>query len=195
MPAPRIRVFVSYDRESDDDLYELLSQQASNGTSRFQISARSPARSTADSDTSQRRAIQEADQVIILCGARSEHSENMGVELRIAQEEQRPYLLLWGRRALMCTKPPTARSADVMYSWTSGDPRAPARPGAPRRRCAQIVEREIGGQPKHPRVLPEPDSHRSQPPRPDRTESCGSVCIEPGRCFGIGRGGAATSAA
>ena len=40
-------------------------------------------------------------------------------ELRIAQEEQKPYFLLWGRREIMCTKPTGAKSSEGMYSWTS----------------------------------------------------------------------------
>lgn len=44
--------------------------------------------------------------------------DRMGAELRIAQEENRPYVLLWGRRKPMCTRPATARPADSMYSWT-----------------------------------------------------------------------------
>ena len=44
----------------------------------------------------------------------------MGVfaELKIAQEQQKPYILLWGRRQTMCTKPAGAKPSDGMYSWT-----------------------------------------------------------------------------
>jgi len=42
----------------------------------------------------------------------------MAAELRIIHEEGKPYLLLWGRRERMCTKPEGAKSTDVMYSWT-----------------------------------------------------------------------------
>jgi len=44
----------------------------------------------------------------------------VSAELGIAQEEQKPYFLLWGRREVMCTRPLGARSSDSMYSWTSG---------------------------------------------------------------------------
>jgi hypothetical protein len=39
-------------------------------------------------------------------------------ELRIAQEENKPYFLLWGRREIMCTRPFSAKAKDSMYSWT-----------------------------------------------------------------------------
>ena len=65
-----------------------------------------------------RRSIQGADQVVVICGVHTELSGRMAAELRIAQEQGRPYVLLWGRREPMCKKPTTARPADSMYSWT-----------------------------------------------------------------------------
>ncbi|MDH3519199.1 MAG: toll/interleukin-1 receptor domain-containing protein [Myxococcales bacterium] len=118
--AEKIRVFVSYDREHDTDLHDLLVQQASKAASGFEISARSRARSAADLwEEGLRRRIREVDEVIIICGEHTGGSESVSTELRIAQEEKRPYFLLWGRREVMCTKPTTAKPADGMYSWTS----------------------------------------------------------------------------
>ena len=117
--AEKIRVFVSYDREHDGDLHDLLLDQASKATSGFEISARSKGRAPTDlEDEGLRREIREADEVIIICGEHTDCSMRVGAELRIAQEEKRPYFLLWGRRELMCTKPTTAKPADGMYSWT-----------------------------------------------------------------------------
>jgi hypothetical protein len=113
----RIRVFVSYDRECDEDLCGLLVEQASKRGSRFEIAARSAA-GGAMAGEKLHRAIRGADQVIVICGEHTDTSISVGTELRIAQEEERPYLLLWGRRERMCTKPATAKSADAMYSWT-----------------------------------------------------------------------------
>ena len=115
-----IRVFVSYDREHDGDLHDRLVEQASKLTFGFEISARSRARVPTDRwDEGLRREIREADEVIIICGEHTDCSERVGIELRIAQEEKRPYFLLWGRRELMCTKPVGAKPADGMFSWTS----------------------------------------------------------------------------
>jgi hypothetical protein len=113
-----IRIFVSYDREHDGDLHDLLLEQ-SQRTALFEVSARSmPASPTDLWDQALRSAIQTADQVIVICGEHTSGSSRVGAELRITQEEQRPYFLLWGRRASMCTKPTTAKPADSMYSWT-----------------------------------------------------------------------------
>jgi len=117
--ANKIRVFVSYDREHDGDLHDLLVEQAAKVTSGFKIAARSRARATTDLwDEKLRREIREADEVIVICGEHTDCSERVGTELRIAQEEKRPYFLLWGRRERTCTKPTTAKPADGMYSWT-----------------------------------------------------------------------------
>jgi hypothetical protein len=117
--SDRIRVFVSYDRDADGDLFDLLAEKASKPRCRFEITARSSGRSAAESDGALRRAIREADQVIVICGEHTEDSVTMATELRVAQEEERPYVMLWGRRERMCTKPLTAKSADAIYSWTS----------------------------------------------------------------------------
>jgi hypothetical protein len=115
----KVRIFVSYDREHDGDLHDLLVAQASKSTSGFQISAQSRSRAQTDLwDEQLRSAIRESDQVIVICGEHTDCAGRVGSELRITQEEKRPYFLLWGRRELMCTKPATARSVDGMYSWT-----------------------------------------------------------------------------
>jgi hypothetical protein len=56
--------------------------------------------------------------MIVLCGEHSEASIGMAEELRVAREEETPYILLWGRRAVMCTKPIGAKPAEGMFSWT-----------------------------------------------------------------------------
>jgi hypothetical protein len=81
-------VFVSFDIEHDEELYERLLAQSRTPVSGFEVSGGSE-RSTATDGGSE-----------------------------IAQEERTPYFLLWGRRDIMCTKPIGAKSAEGMYSWT-----------------------------------------------------------------------------
>ena len=115
----KVRIFVSYDREHDADLLDRLVEQASSGMSGFEISGQSTTRCPTDHwDAALRGKIRNADQVIVICGEHTDASGRVGAELRTAQEEDRPYVLLWGRREPMCTKPTTARPADSMYSWT-----------------------------------------------------------------------------
>ena len=113
------RIFMSYDLENDEDLHDLLLEQSLRPSAPFEISARSDAGATADRwDEKVRRRICEADEVIVICGEHTESSPHVSAELRIAQEEQKPYFLLWGRRESMCTKPTTAKPKEAMYSWT-----------------------------------------------------------------------------
>jgi len=56
--------------------------------------------------------------VVVICGEHTNASPNVAAELRVAQEEGKPYLLVWGRRERMCTKPVGAKPTDSMYSWT-----------------------------------------------------------------------------
>jgi hypothetical protein len=114
-----VRIFISFDLEHDGDLHDRLLQDSVRPNSGFEISAHSEARTLTDPwEDRIRRRICEADEVIVICGEHTDESLRVSAELRIAQEEGRPYFLLWGRRASMCTKPAAAKPADGMYSWT-----------------------------------------------------------------------------
>lgn len=111
----QVRVFMSFDLDHDQDLKDRLVDESRKPGSAFEISARS------ESTGSERlrRRIADADEVIVICGRHTEGSAQVSAEIRIAQEERKPYFLLWGRREVMCTRPLGARSGDAMYSWTT----------------------------------------------------------------------------
>ena len=67
-----------------------------------------------------RRRMRVVDEVIVICGKRAAASRSVSAELRIAQEDQKAYFFLWGRRESMCSKATGARPADSMYSWAWG---------------------------------------------------------------------------
>jgi len=115
----RTRVFVIFDRENDADLGALLRSQAKRPESSFEVLAGE--RSTTASEDFEdevRAAIQASDEVVVICGERTRESKRVAAELTIAREESKPYMLLWGRREKMCTKPDGASPDDAMYSWT-----------------------------------------------------------------------------
>ena len=114
-----IRVFVSFDIEHDRELYELLLAQS--GTAGFDftiLGASERPDGTSYASERSRRRIRESDQMIVLCGEHSEESFGMADDLRIAREEGTPFVLLWGRREVMCKKPVGAKAAEGMFSWT-----------------------------------------------------------------------------
>lgn len=113
----KTQVFVSYDIERDGELFEELRTQSSS--SGFAVLGCSERQSATDVWSEKvRRRIRNADQVIFICSEHTDASPSMSNELRIAQQEQTPYFLLWGRREIMCTKPLGAKTAEGMYSWT-----------------------------------------------------------------------------
>jgi hypothetical protein len=117
MSAPR--VFLSFDPEHDRDLEARLRAEARTSKN-FSIAAETDVgEMTAEWDRRTRERIGAADHLIALCGEHSEDSVRMSAELRIAQEQGKPYLLLWGRRECMCKRPLGARNDDTMYGWNA----------------------------------------------------------------------------
>ena len=115
-----VNIFVSYDVEHDADLFDLLLEQSEKTSLGFEVSGRSGASALKDPESAAlRRRIREADQLIVICGEYTDASMGVVTELRIAQEEQKSYFLLWGRRDSMCTKPAGAKSSEGMYRWTA----------------------------------------------------------------------------
>jgi hypothetical protein len=114
-----IPVFVSFDPQHDQELFELLLTQSRTQSSGFSIIGSSSG-ATAEALDHDRtlNSIREASQLIVLCGEHSESSTSMTAELTIAEQEDKPYFLVWGRREIMCTKPTGAKSSEGMYSWT-----------------------------------------------------------------------------
>lgn len=110
---------MSFDPQNDGDLRDLLVEQSSRRGSGFEIVALSEPWTTGERwDEFVRRRIRDVDEVIVICGEHTGASPGASAELRISQEESKPYFLLWGRREAMCTRPAGARPADLMYSWT-----------------------------------------------------------------------------
>jgi hypothetical protein len=113
----KTQVFVSFDVERDGELLEELRAQSSS--SGFNVLGCSERHTATDVwNERARRRIRSADQVIFICSKHTESSASMSAEIRIAQQEQIPYFLLWGRRGIMCTKPVGAKSAEGMYIWS-----------------------------------------------------------------------------
>lgn len=112
-----VRVFVSLDVDRDGELLQRL--HCESGRSGFTIVGSSERCSaSATSAARLRNRILAVDQVIVICGEHTESSVSMSAELRMAQEAKIPYLLLWGRREAMCTKPVGAKPGDGIYNWT-----------------------------------------------------------------------------
>lgn len=115
----KVRVFISFDYDHDSDLKILLVGQAKNPDSPFEITDASVKEElSGDWKEKVRRRIKGVDQVIVICGQHTNRASGVNAEVTIAQEEQKPYFLLSGRKDKTCVKPKTAKPSDKMYDWT-----------------------------------------------------------------------------
>lgn len=115
----RKRSFISFDYDHDSDLKNLLVGQAKNPDSPFEITDMSIKEAIAkDWKVNARRRIKGCDVVIVICGKHTNTATGVSAELKIAQEENVPYFLLWGRSGDNCVKPTAARDSDKIYNWT-----------------------------------------------------------------------------
>jgi hypothetical protein len=115
----KTRTFISFDYDNDSDLKVMLAGQAKNEDSPFSIVDMS-IKETIDENWKKeaRKRIKGVDVVAIICGEKTNTAAGVAAELAIAQEENIPYFLLWGRSEKTCVKPIGAKSSDKMYKWT-----------------------------------------------------------------------------
>lgn len=117
--ASKTKVFISFDYDNDSDLKMLLVGQAKNDDTPFEITDVSVKEElSGDWKAKAREKIKRADQVIVICGENTDIATGVAAELKMTQEEEKPYFLLWGRSGKTCVKPVTATSEDKVYSWT-----------------------------------------------------------------------------
>ena len=113
------RTFISFDYDHDSDLKTMLVGQAKNEDSPFSIvdmSIKEPIDNNWKENA--RKRIKSCDVVAVICGEKTDTATGVSAELIIAQEENIPYFLLYGRKLKQCTKPLAAKASDKMYKWT-----------------------------------------------------------------------------
>ena len=138
-----LRVFISFDVDHDLDLEARLSDQSERQGLGITVTARSAKGSVSDQWCSEvRRRIRGADQVIVLCGEHTRDSTRMESELRIAREEDKPCLFLWGRRDSMCTLPAGVKRDESMYRWNRGTLREQIQAASRKAQPLVVLERE-----------------------------------------------------
>jgi hypothetical protein len=118
MPLPAARAFICYDRRHDGELGAYLDGQAGNGDSPFDVVASSADPQQQGWEEATREQVRACDVMLVLCGDHSDTSEAMAGELRMAQDEDIPYLLLIGRARSGGRRPTSARHDDPLVPWT-----------------------------------------------------------------------------
>lgn len=115
----KTRMFTAFDFDHDEDLRNLLVGQSKKPDSPFEMADWSVKEAmTGDWKAKVRTRIRKVDQVVVLCGEHTDMASGVSAELSIAQEEDKPYFLLWGRSSKTCKKPKSAKSSDKIYKWT-----------------------------------------------------------------------------
>lgn len=113
----KIKAFISFDYDHDVDLKNLLIGQAENDDSPFEITDMSVKEElSGDWEEKARRKIINAERVVVICGKHTDHASGVNTEVKIAQKENIPYFLLWGRPDEICVKPNAAEN-DKIYKW------------------------------------------------------------------------------
>lgn len=113
------RVFTSFDFDHDEDLKNLLVGQSRNLDSPFSLADWSVKEAMLGNWKEKVRIrIRSVDIVAVICGEHTNTATGVSTELSIAQEEKKPYFLLWGRANKTCKKPKSAKESDKIYNWT-----------------------------------------------------------------------------
>src|SRR6267378_3958886 len=114
------RAFVSFDYDNDSSLRDLLIGQSKHPDTNFELHDWSVKEPFAASNWKQRvrEKIKASDLVIVICGTKTHTATGVDAEVKIAQEEGRPYFLLAGYSDKTCTKPLSAKGTDKVYNWT-----------------------------------------------------------------------------
>ncbi len=117
--SAKTKVFISFDFDHDEDLKNLLIGQAKNDDSPFEITDMSVKEElSGDWKEKVRTRIKKVDQVVVICGEHTDTASGVAAEVKITQEEEKPYFLLWGRSDETCVKPKNAKDEDKIYKWT-----------------------------------------------------------------------------
>ena len=115
----KAKVFIGFDYDHDEDLKNLLVGQAKNDDSPFEITDMSVKEElSGDWKEKVRTRIKKVDRVVVICGEHTDTANGVAAEVKIAQEEKRPYFLLHGRSDKTCVKPKNAKDEDKIYKWT-----------------------------------------------------------------------------
>ena len=115
----KTKVFISFDFDHDEELKNLFVGQAKHDDTPFEITDVSVKQTLfGDWKEKARQKIKNAEQVVVICGEYTHTASGVSAEVKMAQEENKPYFLLKGRNNKTCTKPVAAKVSDTIYNWT-----------------------------------------------------------------------------
>lgn len=116
---PKKRVFISFDYDNDSFLKEAMVGQAKLPDSPFELADWS-IKEHIDGNWKAKATtrIRSVDMVAVLCGLNTDTAVGVSAEVKIAQDEGKPYFLLAGYKDKVNVKPTAAKASDKLYKWT-----------------------------------------------------------------------------
>lgn len=112
------KLFISFDYDHDKTLKDFLVGQAKLPDSPFVIADWSVKEAQEkDWEEHARMRIKRSDVVAVICGEHTDTATGVSAEIRIAEDEGKPFFLLKGYKEATCVKPKAAQSK-TMYKWT-----------------------------------------------------------------------------
>lgn len=116
---PAARLFLCFDSDGDHDLRKLFTREVvPPGCGLRVVDWSREEEPNAGWEGALRARMGDVDVVVVLCSERTHESPNVGREFAIAREQEKPYVLLWARRASTCTRPASATVQDHFYAWS-----------------------------------------------------------------------------
>lgn len=115
----KTRVFISFDYDHDESLKNFLVGQAKLPDSPFELADWS-IKEHIDGNWKAKATtrIRAVDVVAVICGEHTDTATGVSAEVKIAQDEGKPYFLLNGYKDIACKKPIAAKVNDKIYKWT-----------------------------------------------------------------------------
>jgi hypothetical protein len=114
-----IRLFVCFDSDHDDDLRALFASQClAPGSLLTVVDWSRVERPHAGWEDKLRSRLASVDAVVVLCSEGTSGAAGVSREFGIVQDDDKPYVLIWGRRSATCTRPAPAPVSDHFYAWT-----------------------------------------------------------------------------
>jgi hypothetical protein len=115
----KTKVFISFDYDHDEILKTFLVGQSKHEDSPFELADWSIKEAIDQKWKDKARTrIRSVDVVAVICGQNTNTATGVSAEVKIAQEEEKPYFLLRGYSDKTCVKPTAALASDKIYDWT-----------------------------------------------------------------------------
>ncbi len=112
------QIFLSYDINTDADLKDIFLKEQEKSSFPFEVINFSSPMNNNEIVEKISKSIKKSDLVIVLCGYKTNKSNNVTDELSVAIDNNIPYILLNGKNEMNITTPKNASPQDCICTWS-----------------------------------------------------------------------------